>query len=279
MQTFTDILYSSLQEKLKLIEEKKDAPLSKVKLSIDVCLESMSRLKDYVKKEKFITTDAEIHFFKNEKPRFLSLLIYYFFLYNLELNKPVTDESEKIKFYEEQYEQLQVFFRQNRDLIKYYHSKSTFLDSEMFLRNQKNLQLFTEPYVFQFDEDFTTTHDYKLSMVIAYEKLGEYLAKGIKLLKSPETGNLTLTSSAKLNWTSSKVALVELIYALHSAGCINNGKSEISELATFFETHFGTDLGDYYRKYLEIKDRKTNQTKFIDALKDSLLKKMDAELK
>jgi len=77
-----------------------------------------------------------------------------------------------------------------------------------------------------------------------------------------------------LNWTESKAALVELIYALHSSNSINKGKVEIKTIAKFFENLFSIELGDVYHTFLDIRNRKIEKTKFIDLLKDSLLSKM-----
>ncbi|WP_258522451.1 RteC domain-containing protein [Chitinophaga terrae (ex Kim and Jung 2007)] len=46
-------------------------------------------------------------------------------------------------------------------------------------------------------------------------------------------------------------------------------------MAKSFENLFHIDLGDFYHTYLELRNRKTNRTKFLDALRDSLIKKMD----
>ena len=42
-----------------------------------------------------------------------------------------------------------------------------------------------------------------------------------------------------------------------------------------YETMFNIQLGDYYRSFLEIRQRKIHLTKFIDRLKESLLKRME----
>ena len=69
-----------------------------------------------------------------------------------------------------------------------------------------------------------------------------------------------------------KTDLVELIYALHSSGVINNGNVEIKTIATAFQEIFNIDPGNYYHGFIEMRTRKTNQTKFLDKLKDNLLK-------
>ena len=43
------------------------------------------------------------------------------------------------------------------------------------------------------------------------------------------------------------------------------------------EASFQIDLGDYYRTYITMKDRKKDQTSFLNSLIKSLLKKMDED--
>lgn len=81
---------------------------------------------------------------------------------------------------------------------------------------------------------------------------------------------------SRLFWTANKTDLIELIYALQSSGAINSGTADIKEMATACELLFNIDLGDYYRTYLEIRSRKTNQTKFLDKMKDSLVTRMES---
>ncbi|AZI22545.1 hypothetical protein EIH07_05540 [Chryseobacterium taklimakanense] len=38
----------------------------------------------------------------------------------------------------------------------------------------------------------------------------------------------------KLNWTDSKAAIIELIYALYYRGTFNNGQADIKEIAKYF---------------------------------------------
>jgi hypothetical protein len=85
----------------------------------------------------------------------------------------------------------------------------------------------------------------------------------------------TVVPKTKLTWTDSKTALIELIYAFHSQASLDNGKVDIKEIATYFEQTFNVDLGDYYKTFLEIRIRKSSRTKYLDSMRESLLKKMD----
>lgn len=88
--------------------------------------------------------------------------------------------------------------------------------------------------------------------------------------------NKDLTDNS-LNWTTSKTALTELIYALYSHGVFNNGNTDIKLITKTLESTFNINLGDFYHTYMELKARKINRTKFLDSLRENLLKKMDEE--
>lgn len=81
--------------------------------------------------------------------------------------------------------------------------------------------------------------------------------------------------NVKMTWTGSKVALVELMYALQTEGVFNNGAADLKDIAEYFEHIFEIDLGQYRRVFLEIRARKSDKTKFINTLNDQLLKRME----
>jgi predicted nucleic-acid-binding protein len=70
--------------------------------------------------------------------------------------------------------------------------------------------------------------------------------------------------------------MIEFVYALVCSKCINNGDVDIKEVMEFVEHIFGIDTGDFYRTYVELRQR-NNRTKFLDRLKASLLAKMDED--
>ena len=80
-----------------------------------------------------------------------------------------------------------------------------------------------------------------------------------------------------LKWTASKTALTELIYALYAQGVFDKGNADIKAIAKVFEQMFDIDLGDFYHTFMELKARKINRTKFLDSLRDALIRKMDED--
>lgn len=66
-------------------------------------------------------------------------------------------------------------------------------------------------------------------------------------------------------------------YAIYAAGVLNDGNADIKEIMTYIEASFKIDLGDYYRTYLAIRERKKDKTSFLTNLINKLLRKMDED--
>ena len=80
---------------------------------------------------------------------------------------------------------------------------------------------------------------------------------------------------ARETWTASKTDLAELIYALDTSKCINHGNIKLKAITSYLEDVFNISIGDIYRIYLEIRERKGSRTQFLDRLKDKLIERMD----
>src|SRR5690606_24616395 len=126
---------------------------------------------------------------------------------------------------------------------------------------------------FLFDPTFSTMNDYKAARVLANDRIERYIINAMEVLqnKAPATPN----AIPKLKWTGSKASLVELLYALHIQGVLNDGTSTLKDVILYFETIFCTDLGQYHRVFLDIRNRKSERTKFLNALKEKLVQRMD----
>lgn len=122
----------------------------------------------------------------------------------------------------------------------------------------------------QSDQSFSTSHDYKEAKIIANDLIKVYIEE---LLYNKFQKDKSKTQR-RLKWTGSKVALIELIYALHHQGVFDNGNKDIRVVARNFESAFDIDLGNFYQTYLELRNRKMNRTKFLDALWETLIKKL-----
>ena len=171
-----------------------------------------------------------------------------------------------------------MYFDETLEFYEYYRRNSIFLDEKYFLRGQADIRLHPETFHFFSDGKFSTSHDGAVANIMAFDMLIVHLKTEIDKLKNKNFKNLKAkvdVSPSNLYWSGSKTDLIELIYALHSCGVINDGEADLKEIASISETMFNVQLGDYYRSFLEMRQRKINLTKFIDKLKQSLLKRME----
>lgn len=241
--------------------------------AINLVLEQITTTKDFILNKGFKNLEEEIHFFKELKPKILSKLIYYNSIYKIEAKKPYIGEKIIESYLNDELCRLKKFFDNNLEFYKYYRTNSTYLDHKYFVRGKYDVKLSLDTFYFEADHSFSTSHDYKVAKIIANDLIQVYL--------EDQLHNTVYRDKSidlwKLNWTGSKAAMIELIYALHSQGVFDNGNADIKVIAKTFERTFNLDLGDFYHTFMELKSRKINRTKFLDNLHDALIRKMDEQ--
>lgn len=126
---------------------------------------------------------------------------------------------------------------------------------------------------------FSTGYDYKVAKILANEMLQIYLNKRIMNLSQSEDISKQVISKMAFpaNWTGNKIFLIELGYSLYVAGDINNGNITVKEIMNLLGTMFNIDLGDYYRGYIALRNRKKDRTLYLKTLIEKLLKRMDED--
>lgn len=89
------------------------------------------------------------------------------------------------------------------------------------------------------------------------------------------------SNSFCIHWTGKATDLVELLYALDTCDCINDGEISIEELADTFSEIFGVEIKNCYNVYMNMKRRKDDsRTYFLDELREKLNKRMvESDLK
>lgn len=261
---------TKLDAEIRDLEIETACPIQQTETVIPIIIQCISEVKEYVLKRGFKNIDEEIQFFKNQKPAIVSKLIYYNAIYKIETKKP-NDGKAIRKYLNEELRKLKRFFDNNLEFYKYYRTKNSFLDEKLFVRGKHDIKLTLDTIYFETDHRFSTSHDYKAAKIIANDLIQVYLED--QLLNTAYQDKST--DLPKLDWTSSKTAMIELIYALHSQGVFDNGNADIKVIAKTFERAFNIDLGDFYHTFMELKSRKINRTKFLDSLRESLIRKMD----
>ncbi len=269
-------LLHNLNEQLNFIDLEIDDQIKKCEQAITVILKSINELKKAATKTNFKSKSEEIQFFKEIKPQFTSKLIYFNRVYKIEMKKPNGGNKILKKYYNNELLKLKAFFDNELEFYQYYRSGSTYLDYKYFLRGEVDIKLALDSYYFESDMSFATSHDFKVATILANDLIELYLENQLLMLENNENSEKSQRKpNVKLTWTGSKVALIELIYALHTEGVFNNGAADLKDIAEYFEHTFEIDLGQYRRVFLEIRARKNDRTKFLTTLNDSLQKRME----
>ena len=255
-------------------------------ISIEVVLDvveflqrSLEDLRTYIVNHPFSNKEEEIYFFKHIKPEVLSRLLYFTEIYNTEMRKPHGSIEVLKKYYNDRLDELTSYFESNLDFYQYYRSKSTHLDNHYFVRGHIDFKLCPNCVPYDRDPEFSTCYDHKAAQILANDMLCIYLNKKLHGVDKQViiAKSRSFLPEHPFRWTATKIAAVELGYAIYAAGVLNNGQADIKEIMTFMEASFQIDLGDYYRTYITMKDRKKDRTSFLNSLIKSLLKKMDED--
>ena len=269
-------LLFELTEQLSFINLEIDNPISKSEKSVQVSLLTYNKLKKQFLKEKSISDESQIDFFKNVKPKFTSLYIYHNAIYKIETKMPRGGNRIAKKYLNKELKKLKRYFDNNLEFYNYYRTGSCYLDIKYFYRGSLDIKLRLDSFYFEVDKNFSTSHDFKVAKILAHDLVQVYIETRLLQMEHKVYKEKSQHEpKGKMIWTGSKVALTELLYALHSKGVFNNGAIDLKEIASFFEENFNIDLGQYRRTFLEIRDRKSDKTKFINALEEELLKRME----
>jgi len=277
MKQYSLSLLEKVSNEIQIIDLEEDDIYNKCVKTISLIESTFNELKAYISEYSFTDEAEEIQFFKEIKPQIFSKLIYYSSIYKFEMNRPTASDIVQKTYIHKQLGKLKDFFDSNIDFYRYYRAGKTDFDRYYFLRGKQGIHLNLDSFYLERDPLFTTGYDFKVARILANDKLIIYLntelAKLEHVLNTPiETFNLP---KAKETWTDSKVALIELIYAIHTSGSINHGKSDIKKLTAYFEQVFNIELGDVYRTYLEIRGRKGSRVQYLDELRKKLIARMD----
>lgn len=276
MSSKINLLLSKLNEQLNFTDLEIDDPILRSENALNVIVNSIEKLKEIFEKEKIKSQEYEIDFFKNIKPKFTSKLIYYNAIFKIETKKPHGGERILKKYLNNELDKLKRYFDNNLDFYKYYRTGSNYLDHKYFTRGKFDIKLALDSFYFEVDHTFSTSHDFKVAKIMAHDLIQVYLEDKLLMIENREPKEKSqVNPKVKQNWTGSKVALIELLYALHTEGVFNNGASDLKDVAEYFENIFNIDLGQYHRAFLEIRMRKSDQTKFLNGLKEKLVKRME----
>jgi hypothetical protein len=273
MLKFAEKLYRELVEKLENAEEDNNLLMVNSDLIFDWIITAINQLKEKLKGYVFADTNEEIRFFKSVLPGFLSTYIYHTEKLDWESARPILTAKKKPEWLDRQLRKIDDFFDENFEFLKYYRSGKTDLDHYYFLRketgnNDKNYWMSSI-----MDSSYCTVYTMKAATYSAYARLQEDLRSRIAE-DQPEAKVFMLTTD-KLEWTTPKMGLVELAYALHELGVFNNGKATLSQITRHLEKTYSIKLGNTSKAFQQILYRKMGYTSFLDKMREGLLKRID----
>lgn len=265
IKTFSDQLHDSLKAELETIARENNDLIAKASKSLVSLRSAISLLKDFVYRYKFKDKTEEIEFFKEIKPVFASQYFYYDKVFSIKINEPFGSRESVTSYYYQQLDRLQEFTKEHREFFSYCLSNSSTFDDKYFMR-ENNLFVSIEV-----DTKFSTGYDLILATILANQLVRDHLQNLIRSLESEPSE----TKPSTLTWTGTKTGLIEIIYSFQALGVFNNGKADIKQVASSFESFFNISLGNWYRHFQEIRLRKIAKTNFIDQMKKTLEDRLD----
>ena len=277
-----------MQNQLKLLENEFNQELNEligsgkiidVKKTLSVCQMHLQKSKEIFLENKSISPTDEIFYFKHFKPKILARIIYYRRILEIQQNYPLGNEDVRLNYINLHLQSGYMFFNQYGAFIMYYRNKQSNLDENFFIRENARLHSEMEHRFISLDFSHSTGFDEILAEYLALVKVQDYLERVQKDFDKLNISSVSkeLNTTSELLWTSSKSALVEIIYGLNAVGAVNNGRVEVKRIAFWMGNTFNIDLGDVYKTYAEIKNRKGNRTKFLDSLVEGLNNRMNAD--
>jgi hypothetical protein len=278
MEVYIKTLLKDLESE---IENVKIENVNYVPVAIKLIKSYIEQLKQFIEANEFKSNQEEIFYFKELKPQFCALLIYYFRVHDYQINTPIGSSSEKQTHIKKQLNNLTLDFTKHRSFYLYIISEETHLDEKYFLRENAKKNLSFETYSTDFDFRYCTGFDQQVAMLIAHKKLEYFYQNELNLMVNPEQFRSNSPKSEntnyepyygknKLQWTESQSALTELIYALYESKTFNYGNTTVQEITKFFEVAFDMKISNIHRSFSEIKNRKNGHLKFLDGLVNRL---------
>ncbi|MCR8667480.1 RteC domain-containing protein [Aestuariibaculum sp. M13] len=264
----------------KLSELNIETPISlkNTNEGILLCNNALYHLKTIVDKNGFKTIEDEINFFKRVKVEPLSLLVYFIEVRSCQLHMPKLGSRHKLAFLDKKMGRINKFFNRHSDFVHYMEQDLCYLDKQYFTRSHQVFPLYALPESSYLDPKFFTSHDMLWARIKGMNHYTIYIRNLIKQIKQQSRShNPNQKMTKPMEWTASKIALIELLYAIHETQVINHGKDDIKTMAHLFEQLFGVQLGNIYKTYSEIKARKGTRARFLEELIERFNHKMDQD--
>lgn len=234
----------------------------------------LMRLRKLVEESGFSGPAEEIRFFKEVKPRFYQWLVFHAECFALESCAPATGAEDLQRYYKGQLTFIDRFFTRHAFHYQYYKLGGTEMDHLYFIRGAQ-VQDILIPEVPEVDPAFGTKMEYLFAQFMARERLREHIAQ-LMHVQELEIPSRARRKGREMKWTGETSNLIELAYGIYEMRQINEGKADIGEIISWLEESFGVSLHRYYRRFSEIKRRKTiSKTRFLDDMQEAVARRIE----
>jgi hypothetical protein len=266
-ETWTD-LRQRLEDGLATIQREESNVIKLAARAIQLSSSMLQNLQETLAGYGF-RDGEEILFYKDIKPFFLSRLIYYNRLYELELGRSAAGVQAIEAYFQKELLRLSTIYEQHAFIYRYLRSGATYLDDRLFFHPRPDSAVALYGSQAPPESGFPVCYDHAVAQLMAADLLQQYILEMLDEVHQQVTG--PGGAVPRVTWTDSKTALIELAYALQSSGVLNNGKIDLKDVIEHLQASFHINLGNYPRTFQEILSRKTGYTNFIDRLRDKLL--------
>lgn len=246
--------------------------LTDCRIMIQFIKEKLAEVKTILLSSPFENEAEEIIFFKYQKPMLMGRLMYFYKIFRIESKCPPYKEQIDI-YYMHRLEELRLFFDRHMAFYQYYRSGCTHHDTYYFVRGRQEISAEIERCDFDNEHEFSTGYDRLVARIVAMDLLYAYLSERRRILLHGENKQFGII--AEHCWTGKIIELVELVYALDTCKCVDNGKVNIEVLAEYMGYVFGIDIKHCFNAYMDIKKRKgDSRAYFLDELSKKLNERM-----
>jgi hypothetical protein len=250
-------------------------PLERMRSELAAVRAALGKLQEMVLEAGFGSQAEEVNFFKSVKPRFYSLMVLSSERYGFEMARPLRRGKGMDAFYGRQLDYISRFFEQHAFLYQYYRMGATELDVMYFVRGVEVWGIVGADLP-ALDPAFSTMGDYLFSKFIALEKLRELVLLEMEVPALAGAGVVRSKKGRELRWTGDSCNLIELVYGIFDCRQVNDGEVDLSDLMEVFEQCFQINLQRYFRRFSEIKRRKSmSKTRFLDEMARVVNKRID----
>lgn len=250
-------------------------PLERMRSELTAVRSSLGKLQEFVLESGFGSQAEEISFFKLVKPRFYSLMVLSAERYGFEMARPARRGKAMDAFYGRQLDYISRFFDQHAFLYQYYRMNACEMDTIYFVRGAEigGLVGLDLPAL---DPSFSTLGDYMFSKFMALERLRLMVLAEMEVPVLAGSGVVRSKKGRELRWTGDSCNLIELVYGIFDCRQVNDGEIDLSDLMDVFEQCFQVNLSRYFRRFTEIKRRKSmSKTRFLDEMARVVNKRID----